>query len=154
MKIYENKSFMFSFPFIGMSEMTCHVPAQTREEAGSILKKWFRETLTDLAMEFPEVEVAKSSYPSSAVIQTDFLPGQREILGSAIKELSKYLLPENSFQETVKKFSGFDAFPENYDSIMGVFTEKLKIFEAGVKKVDDTISGGEVISVQETKKKK
>ena len=152
MKIFENKSFTFSFPFMGMSEMTCHVPAQSKEEAVNLLKKWFRDTLTDMSIEFPEVQVAKASYPQT--IQTDFSPEQRERIGTLIKLISTYLLPENSFQETVKKFSGYDSFPENFDSIVSVMSEKLKVFEAGVKKVDGTESGGEIIGVQETTNEK
>ena len=154
MKIFENKSFTFSFPFMGMSEMTCHVPAQSKEEAVNLLKKWFRDTLTDMSIEFPEVEIKKSSYPSGTVIQMDFSPVQREKIGDLIKQLTTYFLPENSFQETVKKFSDLEAIPENYSLIVANMESKLKICEQGVTKVDGTESGGEIIGVQETTNEK
>ncbi len=153
MKIQENKSFTFSFPFLGMSEMTCHVPAQTKEEAVGLLKKWFKDTITDMYIEFPEVE--KKAVLSGAVLQTDFSPTQREHIGNLIKLLSAYFLPADSFQETVEKFAdGVKADVMNYDEIISRMTDKLKICETGVTKVDGTESGGEIISVQDTPKKK
>ena len=153
MKIEENKVYTFHMPFLGLGELTCNVPAQTREDAGRQLRKWFQMTLTDIMMEFPEIE--KKSFQSGAVIQIDFSPIQREQIGNLIKLLSSYFLPADSFQETVEKFTdGVKAEFQNFDEIISRMEGKLKICEAGVTKVDGTESGGEVISVQETKKKK
>lgn len=128
--------------------MTCHVPAQSREEAVNLLKKWFRETLTDMSMEFPEIKQETKAIPAVDM-------GKREQIGTLIKELSTFFSPESTFPDTVKKFTdGLDATPENYDEIISRMSAKLTICQSGVKKVDSTESNGEIISVHEDKKKK
>ena len=55
MRIDETKTYTFHFPFIGQSEMSCHVPAHSKEEAVETLRLWFEQTITDFSMEFPKI---------------------------------------------------------------------------------------------------
>ncbi len=149
--IDETKTFTFHFPFIGMSEMTCNVQAQTKEEAIELIRGWFHRTITDFSINYPKVEPVKFDLRA---LDNDFTLNQREQIGILIKDVSKYLLPEQTFQETVKKYTTLEAIPINFVEIIARLTEMSKTFNDNVKKVDETESGGSIIENQDVKPKK
>ena len=88
--------------------------------------------------------------PSTAVLMNPHMTvnqssSDREQIGALIKEVSKYLTPEQSFQETIKKWLDVDAVPENFPEILQKLTVMKSTYESGVTKVDTTDAHSEMI---------
>lgn len=105
MKIEENKTYKFVFPFMGEGFITINVPADSQQDAAVFLKEWMNRVQIELSMAFPEVSQAKATPSEFNQMQIGLLDDLAKACG--IKEnqaLAAFVEEKTGYPMTLENF--------------------------------------------------
>ena len=139
MRIDEQKLYGFHFkvdeqvvPVLN-GEIVLPIRAETKEDAGEKLTKLLHKMSSEVAMDFPKVQVLEEVAPEQAInIPTTIPPEVLELrIDTLLGDMNVGQLTGKAKADTIKLWTGFDFNEANYTSII----TELELIRTGQKEI-------------------
>ena len=139
MRIDEQKLYGFHFkvdeqvvPVLN-GEIVLPIRAETKEDAGEKLTKLLHKMSSEVAMDFPKIQVLEGVIPEQAInIPTTIPPEVLELrIDTLLGDMNVGQLTGKAKADTIKLWTGFDLNEANYTSII----TELELIRTGQKEI-------------------